>query len=284
MNDAYHSSVFDRGKADGSQEDSTIPPMGLGALSPLGQVAMDLAKRGFAVFPCKPRGKEPLTKHGYKDAARDEAQIRQWWTKWPDANIGLATGRENGIAVIDVDGPEGDKRLALLEEKFGGLPATSESSSGNGRHLWYALPDGCGPVPSSTGKGLDIRGDGGYVIAPRSVHPNGKTYEWDERSPEHLAEAPQWLLEAARDWRRFLAALDGPTTAGGRGTAQRGPSRASPGARERRSRRFGSSLSGRSWAGARALVRDRGGAASIGAHKNPRRKPRHLVEGRLRPA
>src|SRR5271169_5955335 len=113
MNDAYHSPVFEAG-----------------ALSPLGQAALDLARSGFAIFPCRPRGKEPLINGGFKSATDDEVQIRRLWTKWPNANIGLATGREHGIAVIDVDGLEGEKRLALLEEKFSKLPATSEASSG----------------------------------------------------------------------------------------------------------------------------------------------------------
>src|SRR5258708_4431274 len=59
--------------------------------SPL-EYALAYARVGFAVFPCRPRGKEPITKHGFKDATRDEAQIRKWWTRWPDANIGIATG------------------------------------------------------------------------------------------------------------------------------------------------------------------------------------------------
>ena len=146
----------------------------------LASEALTYARNGFAVFPCRPRGKEPLTKHGYKDATRDEAQIRRWWTIWPNANIGLATGRENGIIVVDPDDEKGEKLLALLEEKFGKLPPTVESTTGEGRHLLFELPEGCGRVPCSKGDGLDIRGDGGHIIAPPSIHPSGKTYEWNE--------------------------------------------------------------------------------------------------------
>ena len=109
------------------------------APSALLEAALDLASSGFAVFPCKPRGKEPLTLHGFKDATRDEAQIRRWWTRWPNANIGLPTGEENGIVVIDVDGDKGETRLALLEGKFGKLPTSSKASSGKGRHLCFAI-------------------------------------------------------------------------------------------------------------------------------------------------
>jgi hypothetical protein len=180
---------------------------------PLLDFALSYAREGFAVFPCKSRGKEPLTQHGFKDATRDEVQIRRWWTKRPDANIGLATGREHGIIVIDVDGLEGEKWLALLEEKFGKLPSTSRAKTGNGMHFFFALPDGRGPVPSSAADGLDIRGDGGYVIAAPSVHPNGKTYEWDEKSAQQFAEAAEWLLDFARDRNGVLKTLDGPKAA-----------------------------------------------------------------------
>ena len=65
------------------------------------------ARYGFAVFPCKPRGKEPITKHGFKDASRDEAKIRNWWTRAPNANIGIATGTQSGLIVVDIDSLEG---------------------------------------------------------------------------------------------------------------------------------------------------------------------------------
>ena len=171
------------------------------------------AHSGFEVFPCRPRGKEPLTKHGYKDATRDEAQVRRWWTIWPDANIGLPTGEKNGIIAVDPDGEEGEKLLAELERRFGKLPPTVESATGRGRHLFFELPEGCWRVPCSKGDGLDIRGDGGHIIAPPSIHPSGKTYEWNET--EKFAIAPRWLLDCARNWIATLRALDGPTAAEG---------------------------------------------------------------------
>lgn len=190
-------------------------------LSPLGKAALELASLGFKVFPCLPhtqgkpkdRGKAPLTKHGFKDATRGENQIRRWWTLWPDANIGLVTGDENGIIVVDPDGEEGERLLALVEKKFGKLPPTIESVTGRGRHLFFRLPEGCERVPSSKGDGLDIRADGGYVVAPPSIHENGKTYEWNEA--EEYATAPQWLLDRARNWIATLKALKDPTAAEG---------------------------------------------------------------------
>jgi putative DNA primase/helicase len=177
------------------------------------EAALDLARSGFAVFPCRPRGKEPKTEHGFKDATRDEAQISRWWTIWPDANIGLPTGGRNGIMVVDPDGEKGEKRLAELRRQIGELPSTVESATGEGRHLFFELPEGCGPVPSSAGDGLDVRADGGYVIAPPSIHPNGKRYEWIEDAPETFALAPQRLLDFARTRKAFVKPLAGPTAA-----------------------------------------------------------------------
>ena len=218
--------------------------------------------RGSAVFPCRPRGKEPLTKHGFKDATRDEAQIRRWWAIWPNANIGLATGRENGIIVVDLDDEKGEKLLTLLEERFGKLLPTVESTTGGGRHLLFELPEGCGPVPSSAEDGLDIRADGGYVIVPPSIHPNGKCYEWDPESPEEFALAPEWLLDFARNRKAVLKVLDGPAEAKG----------ASGGQRQGVSRRGRCATVQRFRASPRprGLVRSRGGAASIGARQRSR--------------
>jgi len=184
-------------------------------LSPLGEAALEWGRAGFAVFPCWPRNKTPLTPHGFKDATDDETQIRAWWARWPNANIGLLTGRVNGLIVVDPDSEKAERFLARLEARFGKLPPTSESTTGRGRHLVFSLPEGCGPVPSSAEDGLDIRADGGYIIAPPSIHPNGKTYEWNEDSPRQFAEAPRWLLDFARDRKAVLKALDGPTAAGG---------------------------------------------------------------------
>ena len=177
--------------------------------------AMTYARNGFAIFPCQPCGKEPLTKHGFKDATRNEVQIRRWWTISPDANIGLPPGEQNGILVVDLDGEKGETRLAELERQIGELPPTPESATGKGRHLFFELPEGCGPVPSSAGDGLDVRAEGGYVIAPPSIHPNGKRYEWVEQAPEAFALAPQRLLDFARNRKTFVKPLGDPAAVEG---------------------------------------------------------------------
>jgi Protein of unknown function (DUF3631)/Bifunctional DNA primase/polymerase, N-terminal/Primase C terminal 2 (PriCT-2) len=183
------------------------------SLSDLGDEALAWARNGFAIFACQPRGKKPMTPNGFYDATSDEAQICKWWAKWPDANIGLPTGAVNGILIVDVDPPEGEDLLAILEERYRRLPPTSRARTGKGRHLYLVQPEDCGKVSSSNDGGLDIRAEGGYVIAPRSVHLNGTRYEWDPESPEAFALAPQWLLDFARDRKAFLKALEGPTAA-----------------------------------------------------------------------
>jgi Bifunctional DNA primase/polymerase, N-terminal len=161
--------------------------------------ALSYAREGFAVFPCKPRGKEPITKHGFKDASRDEAQIRKWWTRAPNANIGIATGARSGLIVVDIDSLEGAKLLLKLTERFGALTPTHRVVTRKGCHFYFKLPPNCGAVPSSKGGGLDIRADRGYVITPPSIHPDGGSYKWDCASPDEMAMAPQWLLAFAGD-------------------------------------------------------------------------------------
>lgn len=138
--------------------------------------ALAYARRGLPVFPVN--GKSPLTMHGFKDASMDANIIRGWWTQWPDANVAIATGLVSGLFALDVDPRHGgDKSLAALEEKHAPLPATLDSrTGGGGRHLFFALTQGQ-IIRNSAGKlgpGLDVRGDGGYVVIPPSVHPETK--------------------------------------------------------------------------------------------------------------
>lgn len=154
-----------------------------------------VSKIGVPVFPCRARHKTPLTKHGVHDATVDELQIAAWWNKWPDANIGIATGE--GVLVLDVDGAEGEETLAALEAVHGPLPVTPEQTTGKGRHLFFHVEVETRNTSRRLGAGLDTRGDGGYVIAAPSIHPSGRRYAWvDGRKPSEIgfAQAPEWLL------------------------------------------------------------------------------------------
>jgi hypothetical protein len=250
----------------------------------LGQAALEWARAGFAVFPCRPRGKEPLTRQGFLDATANEVEVYQRWRRYPDANIGLPTGGANGIMVVDIDGAEGELLWGKLTARFGEPTTTSQVKTDKGRHLYFALPEDCGKVKSSANGGLDIRGDGGYVIASPSVHPNGGRYEHDFESPEEFAPSPQWLLDFARNREAVLKALEGPTTAEGaqecngkRATGEGCPTLARPAEMGKPKRRsFGTR---HPWPSPERNWRE---AASIRAGRNPRRQSRRLVESRLR--
>jgi hypothetical protein len=159
--------------------------------------ALEYAARGWSVFPlhtpvsggcscrntkCNSVGKHPRTKNGLLDATTNEAQILRWWSQWPDANIAIRTGGDSGLLVIDVDnknGKHGDENLAAIAAPFGGMPVTLTATTGSGKHLFFKHPGGV--VRSSTSKlaeGVDVRGDGGYVVAAPSLHANGKRYRW----------------------------------------------------------------------------------------------------------
>jgi hypothetical protein len=161
--------------------------------------AIEYAKRGWAVFPCR-LDKTPLTTHGFYDASTDLVRIAQWWEVWPDASIGIATGAVSDLVVLDIDPRHGgNESYEELIRVHGELPETPEAlTGGGGRHLYLAHPGLV--VPNSAGKlgpGLDVRGDGGYVIAPPSPHPTGKRYEWELSShPDDvpLAEIPTSIL------------------------------------------------------------------------------------------
>jgi Bifunctional DNA primase/polymerase, N-terminal/Primase C terminal 1 (PriCT-1) len=158
--------------------------------------ALALAGRGMHVFPCRVRDKRPATENGFLDATTSLAIIREWWSLIPDANIGLATGAVSGVFVLDIDSPEAETKLHEIEAEFGLLPQTVESITGKGRHLFFRYP---GVTVRCTqgviAPGIDTRGDGGYVLAPPSVHPSGRNYCWSVDSGAEFADAPDWLIE-----------------------------------------------------------------------------------------
>lgn len=145
----------------------------------LAKAAEHYATSGLHVFPLRPREKTPLTPHGHKDATTDLAQVRAWWDQWPDANIGLACGPSK-IVVIDIDGDEGMASWDALAARLD-LQVTTRvvRTGGGGLHLYFRAPGAA--IRNSAGKlgrGIDVRGEGGYVVLPPSVHPSGRPYEW----------------------------------------------------------------------------------------------------------
>jgi Virulence-associated protein E/Bifunctional DNA primase/polymerase, N-terminal/Primase C terminal 2 (PriCT-2) len=158
-----------------------------GERNPLVDYALQYAGRGWPVFQLSKSKKPFKGSHGFLDATTDRATIAEWWRRRPGANIGLRTGL--GIVVLDVDGPEGLAELQALTALHGLLPATLTARTGNGAHVYFA---GEGVKSSARGR-LHVRGDGGYVVLPPSVHPNGRRYQWGSVST--VAALPDWLRE-----------------------------------------------------------------------------------------
>lgn len=153
-------------------------------------------------FPCRPNDKTPLVK--WADVATTEINmLNGWLEQWPDMNIGIATGKRSGIFVLDVDaGHGGEESLSALLREYGELPQTPIAmTGGGGRHFIFQHPGfPIGNVQNSgkIGKGIDVRGDGGYIVVAPSLHPNGNHYVWDkEHAPSMtpVAPAPEWLLK-----------------------------------------------------------------------------------------
>ena len=160
--------------------------------------ALQYAARGLHVFPCKPKGKKPLVPGWPDTATTNEQQIRRWWGQWPNANIGVVTGKKSGLAVLDIDPRHGgDDSLSHLEQQYGKLPDTPMVlTGGGGRHYYFAYRDGFKNSANQIGQGIDTRGDGGYVIAAPSIHENGTPYQWELSSDFmeiSLAPPPDWI-------------------------------------------------------------------------------------------
>ena len=178
------------------------------------EIALRHAARGWRVFPLhtpsddgscscghstcgKTTGKHPRIGEWQLAATTDEATIRDWWHKWPNANIGIATGKESGIIVLDIDGPNGEK----IVSQYGAEPSPTVIT-GKGRQIYFKHPGF--KVKNSVGvyPELDSRGDGGYVCAAGSKHLSGKIYYFEEGAhPDavSLADAPAWWLNVVRD-------------------------------------------------------------------------------------
>lgn len=198
--------------------------------------ALRYAERGWHVLPlhtpegagcscgkpdCFSIGKHPRTKDGLASATIDPAKIREWWRRWPTANVGIRTGAISGLAVLDIDGEDGKASLLSLQEAHGALPATLRTLTGRvgddgkrkGCHYFFVMPEGVALRNSAgvAGKGLDVRGDGGYVVAAPSKHASGLSYQWIKREAP-LVAMPDWLIDLLAKSKPALVAA--PKTSG----------------------------------------------------------------------
>lgn len=164
-----------------------------------GKAAVAYATRlGWPVFPLAPRSKDPACAHGFHDATTDVEQVGRWFRQWPNANVGIACDERSGLLVIDVDPRHGgDEELAALEAGHGELPLTPLGlTGGNGYHYVFRRPQGV-TFRGRLAPGIDVKANG-YIVAPPSVHPNGREYAWDcGRHPLEtpIADLPSWVLQ-----------------------------------------------------------------------------------------
>ena len=161
--------------------------------------AIGYAKLGFRVLPLKPGTKEPLIADWPNNATTDEATIRGWWAKWPKANIGIATGRYEGgyFCVLDFDPRNGGDWYGEAGPET--LPPTwVVHTGGGGRHYYYRTRE---PLRGAKLEaGVDLKGEGGYVVAPPSIHPEGGAYVWEVGAgpgDRPIGEVPEWVLREA---------------------------------------------------------------------------------------
>lgn len=198
-------------------------------MRPVLDYALVYADSGMHVFPCLPRSKFPdgkLVHHGVKDATDDVARIRRWWSRSPEANIGIAIGVGTlfGVRVLDVDPKNGGHiELDRLLARHGSLPATPRQRSGSGGlHALLRWPSG-GPAGWKTklAPGLEVLGPGRYFLASPSVHPlTGRHYEWIDPVVNDIAPAPAWLLELAQRREEPRLPPTDPSRSTGRGYAR----------------------------------------------------------------
>ena len=162
--------------------------------------AVDYALRGWFVFPLKARGKKPLTDHaaglvrGFKDASNSPKQAQAWWTEHPNANIGIACG-DSGLVVLDIDDEVGEASIAglpiMVDEPR--PPEVVTGRPGGGRHLYFKANGKKYSNKAAILPGVDIRTDGGYVVAPGSIHETGAEYRFAyDADPPPI---PSWLEE-----------------------------------------------------------------------------------------
>ncbi len=168
------------------------------------EAALAYRSRGWSVVPVRPADKRPAVPwQAYQEQRAHEDEIRGWFKRWPDANLAIVTGRLSGLVVLDVDpGHGGDGSLERLISEHGSLPVTVQAcTGGGGRHLYFRHPGGVVHNQVGLAPGIDLRGDGGLVVAPPSLHRSGRRYRWVRGCSPAAAEPaplPPWLLAVAR--------------------------------------------------------------------------------------
>ena len=179
------------------------------------ECALDYLQKGFSVIPVG-QDKRPLIKwEKYQTERATTNQINSWFQQFPHMNIGIVTGAISGVVVLDLDIKHGRNSQDLYKKGLYIPPTVSARSGGGGEHFFFKHS---GQYVKTTagqllGEGVDIKGDGGYVVVAPSLHPSGNYYEWSvSPDDESFAELPQWLLEkmnssvvSKKDWKTKMA-------------------------------------------------------------------------------
>lgn len=167
------------------------------------EAALGYLKQHWSVIPILTRDKRPAIRwmeFQHRRAGRKE--VKEWYKRWPESNVGIVTGVISGLVVLDID-PEHDGEITIsrLIREHGPLPNTIEAvSGGGGRHVYFSHPGGVVRNKVGLAPGIDLRGDGGCIVAPPSLHASGNTYLWlagHDPQHAHLAPMPDWLLRKA---------------------------------------------------------------------------------------
>ena len=163
--------------------------------------ALGFAAHGWRVFPCLEKSKVPATANGFRDATTDSEAIENLWAENPNYNVAIATGEVSGLFVLDVD----EKPGRTIDEALAGLPKLPDTpcvrTGGGGLQFFFKYPQGVNLTISAgrLGVGIDTRGNGGYVVAPPSVHDKtGRVYQWIDSDDVALAECPVWVVDKLR--------------------------------------------------------------------------------------
>ncbi|HHY67327.1 MAG TPA: hypothetical protein GX517_09060, partial [Alicyclobacillus sp.] len=158
----------------------------------MAHLAIEYARRGLSVIPLD-EDRHPLVRwKPYQFQAATPEQVMQWIQKYPGCNWAIVTGAVNGIVVLDLDSPE-----AVREAKNRGIPPDGPVvRTRRGWHLYFAHPGKAVPNKVNVLSGMDLRGDGGYAVAPPSVHPSGVPYRWARSIFESdLPPMPEWVAK-----------------------------------------------------------------------------------------
>jgi hypothetical protein len=153
------------------------------------------------VFPLAPRAKTPIIENGVHGTTRDLAEIEAWWRRTPEANVAVATGTRSGFWALDLDEKRGGCEWRREQERIrGDLPVTPiQLTGGGGEHYLFSLPRHVEIRNRvAIAPGVDVRGEGGYIVVAPSIHPNGRGYFWEAcRHPLEtpVASAPEWLVD-----------------------------------------------------------------------------------------